>query len=244
MASDFTKPDRVHTLYDNEIESKMYPLPIGDLFGIGKKTSEKLINIGINTIGDLAHTTIDNLTKYFKNQSINMINQAKGIDYSEVVNEKYNPDSISNEITLLKDIDNKQELYPFLLSLSEGLGIRIRKQKKYANVICVILKDNYFKRSSHQKKIKNATNITKEIYEVAKEILDEMEISSVRLIGIRLDKLTNNINYQISLFDNETKEEKEVIDFTLDNLKQKYGNKIITKASLANNKERKHLEKD
>ena len=244
MASDFTKPDRVHTLYDNEIETKMYPLPIGDLFGIGKKTSEKLINIGINKICDLAHADIDYLSKYFKNQSINMINMAKGIDYSEVIVEKYNPDSISNEITLLNDIDNKSELYPYLLSLSEGLGIRIRKQKKYAHVICVIVKDNYFKRYSHQKKIKNATNITKEIYEISKEILDEMEIDTVRLIGIRLDKLTNNINYQVSLFDNETKEEKEVIDVTLDKLKQKYGNKIITKASLINNKERKHLEKD
>ena len=234
MASDFSKPNKIHTLYNNEIETKMYPLPINELFMIGKKTSEKLISLGIRTIGDLANYPLDKLYPHFKNQAAFLINQAKGIDNSEVDSETYIPKGISNEITLEKDMVTKESLYPYLMSLCETVSIRLRKQKKYATVICVILKDNYFKRKSHQKKLANATNITSEIYNMAKTILDEMwNDEKIRLIGVRLDKLVDTVMYQASLFDEGDKEESKV-DVVVDSLKQKYGNKIITKASLKN----------
>ena len=235
MASDFSKPNKIHTLYKHEIETKMYPLQINELFGVGKKTTEKLLNLGIKTISDLACADYDLLYRYFKNQAEVLINLAKGIDDSIVDNSVNVPKGISNEITLEKDINNKNELYPYLMSLSESVALRLRRQNKYATVICVILKDNYFKRRSHQRKLVNGTNITLEIYNIAKEILDEMwNNESVRLIGIRLDKLVDNINYQASLFETEERIEESKIDVTIDNLKQKYGNKIITKASLKN----------
>lgn len=236
MASDFSKPNKIHTLYDNEIKNKMYPLPVNDLFMIGKKTSEKLINLGIKTIGDLANFPYEKLYVYFKKQANFLINQAKGIDDSEVDSETYVPKGISNEITLDKDVIRKEDLYPYLLNLSELVSIRLRKQKKYATVICVILKDNYFKRKSHQRKLNNATNITSEIYKFSKEILDEMwNEDRIRLIGIRLDKLVDNVNYQGSLFEEKNVADSKV-DSVIDNLKEKYGNKIITKASMKNNK--------
>ena len=234
MASDFSKPNKIHTLYDYEIRDKMYPLPINDLFMIGKKTSEKLINLGIKTIGDLANYPYEKLYIYFKNQANFLINQAKGIDNSVVDSETYIPKGISNEITLGKDIIKKEELYPYLLNLCESVSIRLRKQNKYATVICVILKDNYFKRKSHQRKLNNSTNITSEIYKFAKEILDEMwNEDRIRLIGVRLDKLVDNVNFQGSLFDEENIVDSKV-DSVIDNLKEKYGNKIITKASMKN----------
>ena len=234
MASDFSKPNKIHTLYNYEIESKMYPLPSNDLFMIGKKTSEKLINLGIKTIGDLANYPYEKLYIYFKNQANFLINQARGIDNSIVDSETYIPKGISNEITLDRDIIKKEELYPYLLNLCESVSIRLRKQNKYATVICIILKDNYFKRKSHQRKLNNATNITSEIYKYAKEILDEMwNEERVRLIGVRLDKLVDNVNYQVSLFDEENIVDSKV-DSVIDNLKEKYGNKIITKASMKN----------
>ena len=241
MASDFSKPDKVHTLFEEEVATKMYPLPIGELFGIGKKSSEKLINLNIMTIGDLAKANPSLLERYFKNQVSSLIERAKGIDYGEVISEKYIPDSISNEVTLLKDVTKKEDLNSYLLSLSESVAIRLREQKKYATVICVILKDNYFRRTTHQRKLKNATNVTSDIFKISKEILNEMDLEQVRLIGIRLDKLVDSVNYQVSLFDSETREEKEAIDSTIDILKQKYGSKAVTKASLIKEKERAKL---
>ena len=237
MASDFSKPNKIHTLYANEVESKMYPLPINDLFMIGKKTSEKLMNLGIKTIGDLANFPYDKLYPHFKNQAKFLINQARGIDDSVVDSETFIPKGISNEITLEKDITIKEELYPYLMSICEAISVRLRRQKKYAMVICVILKDNYFKRKSHQKKLVNATNVTSDIYKFAKEILDEMwNDERIRLIGVRLDKLVDNVMYQASLFDSDNNIEESKVDVVIDNLKQKYGNKIITKASLKNDK--------
>lgn len=243
MASDFTKPNKIHTLYDYEIKDKMYPLPVSELFLVGKKTSEKLMNLGIKTIGDLANFDYYTLYKYFKNQASFLINQAKGIDDSIVDSSTFIPKGISNEITLDKDITQKELLYPYLMNLSELLGTRVREQKKYAHVICVVLKDNYFKRKSHQKKLVNATNVTSEIYNISKEILDEMwNDEPIRLIGIRLDKLVENVNYQVSLFDEESNVEESKVDNVLDDLKKKYGSSIINKASLTNSKIKKNLD--
>lgn len=243
MASDFSKPNKIHTLYNFEIESKMYPLPISELFLVGKKTSEKLINLGIKTIGDLASSDYTKLYKYFKNQAIFLINQAKGIDDSEIDSSMHIPKGISNEITLDKDVTNKDLLKSYLMNLSESLGMRLRSQNKYAGVICVILKDNYFKRKSHQKKLVNATNVTNEIYNISKSILDEMYNGEpIRLIGLRLDKLVENVNYQVSLFDEDISLENSKVDTVMDDLKKKYGSSIINKASLANDKVKRNLD--
>lgn len=237
MASDFTKPNKIHTLYDYEIETKMWPLPINDLFGIGKKTTEKLLKLNINTIGDLANADIDYLKPYFKNMTIHMINSAKGINNDPVVSEEYICKGISNEITLKKDAITKQDLYPHLLYLSETVGVRIRKQDRYAYTVVVILKDKYFKRKSHQKKLLNPINSSEEIFEVAKKVLNEMEFEAVRLIGIRLDNLVTNYNYQPSLFEGiKEKEKRNDLDKTVDALKEKYGYGIIDKAKLKENK--------
>lgn len=243
MASDFSKPNKVHTLFDHEIQEKMYPLKIDELFGVGKKTAPKMHELGIHTIGDLAHYDPQKLYKYFKNQAFYYVNIAKGIDDSSVVSEVLKPDSISNELTLVKDVSAKIQLYEYLMALAESVGVRLRKNNKYASVIAVIIKDRYFKRKTHQKKIINPTNITSEIYDISKQILDEMFTGDpVRLIGIRLDGLVDNAYFQTSLFDDNNKRENNAkIDEVVDELKSKYGYKIIKKAGL---KEHKNTHKE
>lgn len=243
MASDFSKPYKIHTLYQNEIEEKMWPLSVDELYGIGKKTAPKLHQIHIHTIGDLAQYESKKLQKIFKNQATVMIQLARGIDHSEVMSEVSIPKGIGNEITLEKDVFTRQELYGYLLGLSENVALRLRRQKKYAHVVVVTLKDHYFKRTSHQKKLINATNITSEIYEIACQILGEMEFESVRLIGIRLDHLTEESNHQVSLFE-DIKEREEIseLDQTVDELKSKFGISVIKRASLLEKKvDKKYL---
>ena len=235
MASDFEKPNKIHTLYDYEVKEKMWPLPVDDLFTVGKKSAEKLHLLKINTIKDLALCDPLRIYPFFKNQTTYYINIANGIDNSEVNSKGHMYKGISNEITLPYDIERIEELDKYILSLSEKVSSRLRKYRKYASTIAIIIKDSEFKRKTHQKKLLNSTNSSKEIYEESMKILKEMwKNESVRLIGIRLDNLTNEHSRQISLFqpdENPKKEEK--LDKAMDKLKIKYGDEIIKNAGSA-----------
>ncbi|MEG0025851.1 MAG: DNA polymerase IV [Bacilli bacterium] len=237
MASDFTKPNKIHTLYENEIKTKMLPLPINELYGIGKQTTIKLKQLNINTINDLAQYNVNILSKYFKNQAPKMIDLAKGIDERLVIKENSIRKGISNSITLSHNLIYKQEVYQVLAEVGENLGIDLREEKKYATVISVILKDKYFKSYSHQKKLKNATNITSEIINIAKELFDEMwDSEPIRLVGIRLDNLVSTVTYQLSLFEEIKRREKiNKIDEVVDQLKKKYGSSIIKSSATMGN---------
>lgn len=232
MASDFSKPYKVHTLYANEVFSKMWPLKVDDLFGIGRQTALKLHKLNINTIYDLAHTDRNFLYKHFKNQAVDMIDRAWGRGSDVVKSEADAPKGIGNEVTLKKNIFDKDELKPYLLALAENVSLRLRKEKKYAYVVVVTVKDRFFKRFSHQKKLVNATQLTEEVYKVSCEILNEMNIDDgIRLIGIRLDKLTDSSVHQVSLFEDlKVREGNNELERTVDRLKEKYGFKIIKKA--------------
>lgn len=243
MASDFSKPDKVHTLYENEVKEKMYPLDVGDLFGIGKRTVPKLNSLGIYIISDLALADPVMLEKYFKNQAYVMIRVANGIDDSIVDSNEYHPSCIGNEITLPHNISSKREAYDKLLILSEYVSKRLRKEEKYASVVCVTIKDEFLKRRSHQKKLLNETNIEKEIYETACMIFDEFwNGENIRLIGIRLDGLTLSKKYQGSIFENvEKREHDEKIDKLIDNINFKFGKNTIKKAGIDNLNSKKEV---
>lgn len=233
MASDFKKPNRIHTLYEHEIKEKMWPLKVGELFGIGIKTALKLNEINIFTIKDLATTDEHYLYKFFKNQSVQMINKANGIDNTQVISKRIDPKGIGTEITLTQDIKNKEILSNYIEILVDKITKRLLDEKKYANVIVIVLKNNKFKRYSHQKKLKTPTNDKNLIKKIAKELLDEVfKEDSIRLIGIRLNNLTDKITHQVSIFENENKViESRKVDIVLNEIKEKYGANIITKAS-------------
>ena len=237
MASDFSKPYKIHTLYQNEIKEKMFPLPIDDLFGIGKQTSMKLHQLNIHTISDLAHADPTYLYKYFKNSATKMIEWANGVDNSEVISEEVERKGISNTTTLPKDMNTTEEIFPILHAISENVSLSLRKKNKYASVIAVIFKDKFFKSYTHQRKLENPTCSTTEIFEVSKELfLEGWKRDPIRLIGIRLDQLTDHVTYQASLFEDfEEKRGNETLDFVVDEIKQKFGDKAIGKASLIEN---------
>ena len=238
MASEFEKPDLVHTLYMEEVEAKMWPLPIEKLFGVGRKTAPKMRELGIKTIYDLAHFDHHQLYKYFKNQAIKYIETANGIDDSEVVSDPVAPKGISNTVTLERDCSNKQTLYKVLDKIADNLAFSLRKQNKYAGVVAVILRDKYFNNKTHQRKLKNVTNLSSEISKVAKRLFDTAwDLEPIRLIGIRLDSLTDECTYQVSLFENVNVRDKNMkLEKIVDSINQKYGQESIKKASIINKK--------
>ncbi len=226
MASDFSKPYKVHTLFDYEVKDKMYPLPIGDLFGVGKKTAKVLKEMGILTIGDLANASEEDLRKTFKNQTTYLINSARGIDNSEVISYRTDPKCISTTETLPTDAFNINEVKELLKHQSEKIGLELRKEKKYAYVIAAILKNKDFQSMTKQIKILNPTNISKDIYNIALKQMEQIwDKNGVRLVGIRVSGLVSNYYFQASVFDSnvEKEEKKEKLEHTVDEIKEKYG---------------------
>ena len=232
MASDFEKPNKVHTLYEYEIEDKMWPLPVSELFMIGRKTVPKLYNLGIKTIGDLAKTNKEFLSKRFGKFGIMIWNYANGIDDSEVKNTKEDPKSIGNSVTLPKDIKSIDEIQKIVVALCEQVSFRLRKYNLIANTVNVQLRTKDFVDYSHQKQLKYATSSTKQILETAKDVLLEMyKNEPIRLVGVRVDNLENKDEIQLSFFSQEEVEKKQdKLDTVLDNLKNKYGYNFITRA--------------
>ena len=236
MASDFKKPNRVHTLFDYEIEEKMFPLDVGDLYGVGKKTTAKLKELNINTVSDLAHADVNFLYKYFKNQASYLIDKANGIDDSELVLVPPERKGISISTTYEYNLTNFDDILSKLYILVDNVCTHLRKDEKYAKVVSVTLRDKEFNTRSHQRKLVNATNLTSDIYDVAKSLAKELwDEEPIRLIGVSLNGLTNVVNYQISFFENSDKHiNNEKLDKVVDDLKIQFGSKIINKASLLN----------
>jgi DNA polymerase-4 len=228
MASDFEKPDKVHTLYTNEIETKMWPLDVSDLLFVGKSSSKLLHSIGIDTIGDLANCDPNLLLKYYKTRVDDLINSAKGIDESPVINDYGDNKSISISRTLLKDTDNLNEIKRMLLKLSQEIGLRARNSNLYANTIAITLRTSSFKNISHQMSLQASTNNTMEIYEKVCELLRSVDKSEpFRLLGIRLDNLSKTKTSKVSFFEEENDDNIQKI---MDNLNTKYKNSVIMPA--------------
>lgn len=241
MASDFEKPDKVHTLFDEEIEEKMWPLPVEKLFMCGKKSAEKLHSLNINTIGDLANTDIDYLYRYFKNQANFLIDSAKGIDNSRVIPRKernIKNESISTSRTLRYDYTDIDKLKEILFKQAERLGRELRQKKKYTTTIGIVLKNNLFKSYSHQKKIE-ATNKNSDIYKTACELLEKgWREDPIRLIGIRLADLTTNRDVQLSFDSKEGSQEEAVIQEVMDKINNKFGGSSVIPAAMKKRKEK------
>ncbi len=231
MASDFSKPDKVHTLYKNEIPTKMWTLPISELFMVGRKSVPKLEQIGIKTIGDMAKQNEEFLIKRFGKHGKIMWEYANGIDESEVAYKYEQPKCIGNSITLPEDVFNLQKLNEILLALSEQVAFRLRKHNLKANVLTVQIRTKDFINYSHQKKLNSPTNLTKEIYDVSKELLKNLHQNrGIRLIGIQSSKLVSEDEMQLSIFDKKVDEKQEKIEKVIDDLKNKFGYEKITRA--------------
>ena len=233
-AGDFEKPNKIHTLYPREIPYKMWPLPVRDLFLVGASTEAKLHRLGIYTIGDLANTELFALRQRFGKHGETLWHFANGRNADAITPEPSENKGYSNSVTTAEDITSFQNARQVLLSLCETVAARMRKDGKHGSCITVHMRTNEFKHSSHQSRLENATNITREIFrEVCRVFQEGWNGTPLRQIGVQVTRLTEKAYRQYDLFSGISPiqyERKLKLDETVDCLRDKYGEGIIRRA--------------
>ena len=237
MASDFEKPDKVHTLYPGEIPEKMWPLPVGELFTVGKATAERLRQARIETIGALAHTDPAQLERMFGPKMASHLHRyANGISNSPVLAVPEEAKGYSISTTLEDDVETAEAAHHILLALADSVTARMRADGFKTFCVAVSIRSNDFKNKSHQQKLREPTDGTNEIYQLAKKLFSELwnGKTPLRLLGIALTDLTKEDYVQTSLFDtaDERKTKSKKLDKTVDALRSKYGRSTIQRGTL------------
>lgn len=235
MASDFKKPNLIHTLYPYEIEDKMWPLPVSELYMAGNASVKILNNLGIFTIGDLAKTPKDLLESHLKRHGALLWEYANGIDNSPFFSAPPKNTGIGNSTTLPEDIIDREPAFHVLLSLTESVSKRLRDSKQLASSISVEIKYSNFDRVSHQMQLSTPTNSTSTLYEKSCYLFDNLwSKNPIRLLGIRTSKLSGEDEpIQLSLFDlsNSSIEKNKKIDEAIDSIRLKFGDTAVVRAS-------------
>ena len=236
MASDFKKPNLVHTLYHDEIADKLWPLPVGELFLCGHSSEETLHKLGILTIGELAAADPQILEAHLKSQGITLWNFANGRDESVVETQRAKAKGIGNSTTLTEDVADRESARLVLLELSESVGKRLRAAHSMAASLCTEIKYNNFQTVSHQMPLNTPTASTDIIYRHACALFDELwNGTPIRLLGIRATKLIEeDAPVQLNLFDYMApkSEKQQRLDAALDSIRARYGKDAIKRGSL------------
>lgn len=242
MAGDFEKPNKVHTLFPEEMEEKMWPLPVRDLFLVGPATERKLKVYGIYTIGDLAKADVAILRRRLGKHGETIWHFANGRNADAVTPEPQENKGYGNSVTTAKDVVTTEQAHQVLLSLCETVAARMRKDGKCGGCISVHLRTNDFSHASHQRVLCGATNITSEIFDAACSVFDELwdRVTPLRQLGVQMTRLSTQPYQQYDLFSGvspERYERKIKLDETVDALRDKFGEEIIRRAKFAQDPE-------
>lgn len=231
MASDFEKPNKVHTLFPQEIQAKMWPLPVNELYMVGKSSAAALLKLDIHTIGDLACMDRDILISHMKSHGRLIWEYANGIDDTPVLAEAADAKCIGNSTTLPRDLTTRQEALHILLSLSSQVAGRLRRQGLLAGMVSVELKYATFIKVSHQKQLLASSHDGRKLYETACCLFDELwNGEPIRLLGVRTSKLTEQEEpVQMSLFELPRTQKEIRADRALEELQERFGQHVIKK---------------
>ena len=238
MAGDFEKPDKVHTLFPEEVPDKFWPLPVRDLFLVGAATERKLHMMGIRTIGNLAHADGALLRRRLGKHGETIWHFANGRNADAVVPEPAENKGYGNSTTTASDVVTHEQAHQVLLSLCETVASRMRRDGKCGSCVCVHLRTNEFRHFSHQTVLHGATNITSELFDAASRIFDEAwdGVTPLRQLGVQMTRLTSEPYQQFDFFSGLTPEQYEKklkLDETVDALRDKFGEDVIRRAKFA-----------
>ena len=242
MAGDFEKPNKVHTLFPEEIEAKLWPLPVRELFLVGGATERKLKRMGLYTIGDLARAELSLLQQKLGKHGETIWHFANGRSTNAVVPVPPENKGYGNSVTTPRDVTTSQEAYQVLLSLCETVAARMRKDSKCGRCICVHLRTNEFQHASHQRLLHGATNITRELFDAVCGVFDEIwdGTTPLRQLGVQVTRLSDEPYQQYDLFSGVSPvqyERKLRLDEAVDALRDKFGEDIIRRARFTENPE-------
>lgn len=234
MASDMEKPDKVHTLFMSEIQEKLWPLPVRELYSVGRATVSKLEEMGIYTIGELANAFLPLLQSRLGKKAGKQLHEyANGIDFSPVLNEPEEAKGYSVSVTLAEDVTSLEDANRILLELADSVTARMRADKARAQCVSVSIRSRDFKNRSHQRRLDETTDVTDEVYKTAKELLGELwqKQNALRLLGISLMQITRGLGQQMTLFGGEKQERARKLDKTVDDIRSRYGMDKIKRGS-------------
>ncbi|NLN66433.1 MAG: DNA polymerase IV [Clostridiaceae bacterium] len=235
MASELKKPDRVHTLFPDEIKCKMWPLPVGELFMVGRATAPKLYRMNIFTIGDLANSDPELLKYFLKSWGKLIQDYANGIEDSPVAaNARTLIKGIGNSTTIPFDVDTLDEARKVLLSLCEMVGMRLRQAGFCAKLVSVYLRSADLSGRSHQRKYGVATDDTYKIFHLAAELMEEIWTGeALRGMGVHVSELVPNDFLQMSVFD-AFNEKRRRLDQSIDEIRMRFGTKSVVRSIFLN----------
>lgn len=235
MAGELKKPDMVHTLFPDEVQEKMWPLPVSELFMVGRATAPKLYRLNIFTIGDLAKADPELLKHFLKSWGKLIRDYANGIEDSPVSADARPPiKGIGNSMTIPFDVDTTGEAKKVLLSLSEMVCMRLRQAGFCAKLVSVYLRGADLNGRSHQRKYGTATDDTYKVYLAAEELMEEIWTGeALRGMGVRVSELVPNNFLQMSVFD-APNEKRRRLDQSMDQIRMRFGAKSVVRSVFLN----------
>ncbi len=231
LASDLAKPDGLRWIDKDSIPSVFEDLPVKKLWGIGRRTEEKLRTMGITTCGQLGRASLSLLTRRFGivGEHLKDMGSGKLKRPLEVISP--DPKSIGHSVTLPKDIWKREEIISCLLRLAERVGQRARRYGHQGKTITLTIRYTDFNTFTRQMTLPLPTNDTGEIYRASVAIIDKVRLrKSVRLFGVALSSLEKGA-VQMSLFDDGRSQRKATVMNAVDKINEKFGEQCMTFAS-------------
>jgi len=235
IASGFNKPDGLTVVPPDRVTAFLDPLPIGRLWGAGKKLQKELSRLGIRTVEDLRRVPVEVMEKKFGKQGIQMSLLSRGIDPSPV-----NPDrelkSLGSEETYDEDVVTLHAMKTELLALARRVTRRARRHGTVGKTVTLKIKYHDFSLATRSVTLPQPTDDVMEVYERCCRLLETTVTQGipVRLLGIYLSQLTRlSLVRQLSLLDcNDLERRKKNLNHALDRICDKFGEDAIIPGSL------------
>lgn len=245
MGSDYKKPDAVTVITSENFRDILFPLPVSDFFMVGRRIAEKLRNIGITTVGDLAITDERVLKRMLGENGRVLLRYVNGGDYSSVNPCNYRDPykSIGNGATFKRDLKNESDLRTCVFFLCDKVAARLRKHGVECSAIQVGIKDTELHTVMRSLQLPSPTDLSFDLRRSALQLVEdnvEIEREPIRAITVTGTKLMNNddICEQISFFDlayHEKREKEQRLERTQDKIRHKYGLGTLKRCSLIEN---------